>query len=154
MADSPSAPSGTPVIELRNVSKTFGEVRSLSEINFVVYPGEIVGLLGDNGAGKSTLVKTVMGFHKPDPGGEIYVKGDLIGDWSVARARSLGIETVYQERALCEKQPIWRNMFMGREPRTKWGLLDVRKMREESARLMREHKSRSRGSPARSSTPG
>ena len=145
MADSPSAPSGTPVIELRNVSKTFGEVRSLSEINFVVYPGEIVGLLGDNGAGKSTLVKTVMGFHKPDPGGEIYFKGDLISDWSVARARSLGIETVYQERALCEKQPIWRN---------KWGLLDVRKMREESARLMREHKSRSRGSPARSSTPG
>ena len=130
VADSPSAPSGTPVIELRNVSKTFGEVRSLSEINFVVYHGEIVGLLGDNGAGKSTLVKTVMGFHKPDPGGEIYFKGDLIGDWSVARARSLGIETVYQERALCEKQPIWR---------TKWGLLDVRKMCEESARLMREH---------------
>ena len=57
------------MIELRNVSKTFGEVRSLSDINFAVHPGEIVGLLGDNGAGKSTLVKTVMGFHKPDPGG-------------------------------------------------------------------------------------
>ena len=132
-------PSGTPVIELRNVSKTFGEVRSLSDINFAVYPGEIVGLLGDNGAGKSTLVKTVMGFHKPDPGGEIWFKGQEINDWSVARARDLGIETVYQERALCEKQPIWRNMFMGREPRTKWGLLDVRKMRAESARLMSEH---------------
>jgi simple sugar transport system ATP-binding protein len=135
----PKMPTGTPVIELRNVSKTFGEVRSLSDIDFAVYPGEIVGLLGDNGAGKSTLVKTVMGFHAPDPGGEVWFKGKRIDDWSVARARDLGIETVYQERALCEKQPIWRNMFMGREPRTKWGLLDVKKMRAESARLMSEH---------------
>ncbi len=136
---SQSSSAGPPVIELRNVSKTFGEVRSLSEVNFSVFPGEIVGLLGDNGAGKSTLVKTVTGFHKPDPGGEILFMGKHIDDWSVPRARALGIETVYQERALCEKQPIWRNMFMGREPRTKWGLLDVKKMREESARLMSEH---------------
>jgi len=128
-----------PVIELRNVSKTFGEVRSLSGVNFVVNRGEIVGLLGDNGAGKSTLVKIVMGFHKPDGGGEIYFHGRRIDDWSVARARGLGIETVYQERALCEKQPIWRNMFMGREPRTRFGLLDVKTMRAESARLMSEH---------------
>ena len=135
----PAASGRTPVIELRNVSKTFGEVRSLSAVNFTVYPGEIVGLLGDNGAGKATLVKTVMGFHRPDPGGEIFFHGKRIDDWSVARARALGIETVYQERALCEKQPIWRNMFMGREPRTKWGLLDVKRMREESARLMSEH---------------
>ena len=68
----------SPVIELRNVSKTFGEVRSLSDINFSVYPGEIVGLLGDNGAGKSTLVKTVMGYHNPDQGGEIYFDGVLV----------------------------------------------------------------------------
>ncbi len=80
-----------------------------------------------------------MGFHQPDAGGEIFFKGKRIDDWSVARARALGIETVYQERALCEKQPIWRNMFMGREPRTKWGLLDVKRMKEESARLMSEH---------------
>ncbi len=128
-----------PVIELKNVTKTFGEVRSLSQVDFVVRPGEIVGLLGDNGAGKSTLVKTVMGFHEPDPGGEIYFHGERIHDWSVARARGLGIETVYQERALCEKQPIWRNMFMGRELRGKFGLLDVKRMRDEAARLMKEH---------------
>jgi len=128
-----------PVIELRGVSKTFGEVRSLSGVNFFVDRGEIVGLLGDNGAGKSTLVKTIMGYHVPDRGGEIFFHGKRIDDWSVGRARSLGIETVYQERALCEKQPIWRNMFMGREPRTKWGLLDVKRMRQESARLMSEH---------------
>ena len=65
-----------PVIELINVSKTFGEVKSLSKVDFKVYPSEIVGLLGDNGAGKSTLVKTVMGFHVPDKGGEIYFKGN------------------------------------------------------------------------------
>ena len=118
---------GVPVIELRGVSKTFGEVRSLSGVNFFVDRGEIVGLLGDNGAGKSTLVKTIMGYHVPDRGGEIYFHGKRMDDWSVARARGLGIETVYQERALCEKQPIWRNMFMGREPRTKWGLLDVKR---------------------------
>ena len=65
----------TPVIELVGVSKTFGEVRSLSNVDFKVFPGEIVGLLGDNGAGKSTLVKTVMGFHVPDQGGKVFFKG-------------------------------------------------------------------------------
>ena len=114
-------------------------MRSLSGVDFVVNPGEIVGLLGDNGAGKSTLVKVVMGYHRPDAGGEIYFAGRRIDDWSVARARGLGIETVYQERALCEKQPIWRNMFMGREPTTRFGLLDVHRMRSEAARLMSEH---------------
>ena len=108
-------------------------------MDFVVYPGEIVGLLGDNGAGKSTLVKIVMGYYRPDTGGEIHFEGRHIDDWSVARARALGIETVYQERALCEKQPIWRNMFMGREPTNRWGLLDVKRMRSEAARLMSEH---------------
>ncbi len=134
-----SGADGPPVIELRNVSKTFGEVRSLAGVSFQVNRREIVGLLGDNGAGKSTLIKIAMGFYSPDPGGEIYFHGKRVDDWSVARARALGIETVYQERALCEKQPIWRKMFMGREPRNRWGLLDVKKMRSESARLMSEH---------------
>jgi len=128
-----------PVIQLKNVSKTFGEVRSLSGVDLEIYPGEIVGLLGDNGAGKSTLVKTIMGFHKPDEGGEIWFKGEKITDWSVAKARDLRIETIYQERALCELQPIWRNMFMGREIKTKFGGLDVKKMRSEATRLMSEH---------------
>ena len=141
MQDNKAAPAKdrTPVIELKNVSKTFGEVRSLSGVDFKVYPGEIVGLLGDNGAGKSTLVKTIMGYHSPDPGGDIHFNGKRIDNWSVAQARKLGIETIYQERALCEKQPIWRNLFMGREPRTKWGLLDVKHMRSESRRLMSQH---------------
>ena len=127
------------MIELRNVSQDVRRSPVAGGRDFAVNRGEIVGLLGDNGAGKSTLVKTVMGFHRPDPGGEIYFHGKRVDDWSVASARSLGIETVYQERALCEKQPIWRNMFMGREPRTRWGLLDVKRMRAEFARLMSEH---------------
>ncbi len=131
--------SKTPVIQLKSVSKTFGEVRSLSEVNIEIYPGEIVGLLGDNGAGKSTLVKTIMGFHRPDEGGEIWFKGEKITDWNVAKARDLGIETIYQERALCELQPIWRNMFMGREIKNKLGRLDVKKMKSEATRLMSEH---------------
>jgi simple sugar transport system ATP-binding protein len=128
-----------PVIQLKNVSKTFGEVKSLIDINFELNPGEIVGLLGDNGAGKSTLIKTIMGFHVPDQGGEIYFQGKPVENWSVHKARSIGIETVYQERALCELQPIWRNMFMGRERRNKVGMLDVRGMRTEASRLMSEH---------------
>ena len=128
-----------PVIQLRNVSKTFGEVRSLSGVNLEIFPGEIVGLLGDNGAGKSTLVKTIMGYHAPDAGGEIWFKGNKISEWSVAKARRLGIETIYQERALCEQQPIWRNMFMGREVSTKLGLLNVKQMQSEATRLMSQH---------------
>ena len=131
--------TASPVIELKNVSKTFGEVRSLSEVNLAIYPGEIVGLLGDNGAGKSTLVKTIMGFHQPDDGGEIWFKGEKISGWSVAKARELGIETIYQERALCELQPIWRNMYMGRELTNKFGKLDVKSMKAEASRLMNEH---------------
>jgi simple sugar transport system ATP-binding protein len=136
-----SATSGapTPVIELRNASKTFGEVRALSGVNFKVNPAEIVGLLGDNGSGKSTLVKLVMGYYAPDAGGEIWFHGEREDNWLVAKARKLGIETVYQERALCEKQPIWRNMFMGRELRNRSGLLDVPRMRAECSRLMSEH---------------
>lgn len=128
-----------PLLELVDIRKNYGAIEALKGISFSIGKGEVVALLGDNGAGKSTLVKTVMGFHRPDAGGEIFFKGARIDDWSVARARGLGIETVYQERALCEKQPIWRNMFMGRELRTKWGLLDVERMRAESARLMSEH---------------
>src|SRR5215467_14165114 len=82
-----------PVIELIKVSKTFGEVRSLAQVDFAVYPGEIVGLLGDNGAGKSTLVKIITGYHQPDGGGLILVDGERVAGLTVAKARKLGIET-------------------------------------------------------------
>ena len=124
------------VLRLKNVSKTFGEVVAVHNINFQVGSGEVVGLLGDNGAGKSTLVKVITGYHKPDTGGEIYWKGEKIDHLSVARARDLGIEVVYQERALADQQPLWRNIFMGRELSNRWGFLDVGGMKNETSRLM------------------
>ena len=123
-------------LQMKNVSKTFGEVTALHGVNFEVGAKEIVGLLGDNGAGKSTLVKIITGYHQPDPGGEFFLKGKKIEHLSVARARDLGIEVVYQERALADKQSLWRNIFMGRELSNPWGWLDLGAMREETRKLM------------------
>ena len=128
-----------PTIRLVNVSKSFGEVKSLHNINFEVYPGEVVGLLGDNGAGKSTLIKIITGYHQPDPGGEFYFHGKKVAHLTVQQARDLGVETVYQEKALADLQSVWRNIFMGREITNRLGLLDVGKMKKETQRLMTEH---------------
>ncbi len=124
------------VLQLKNVSKTFGEVAALHHINFEVGANEIVGLLGDNGAGKSTLVKIITGYHAPDAGGELYWRGTRVEHLSVAKARDLGIEVVYQERALADKQTLWRNIFMGREISNRFGALDVNAMRRETRKLM------------------
>jgi simple sugar transport system ATP-binding protein len=123
---------------MKNISKTFGEVRALHDVNFEVGANEIVGLLGDNGAGKSTLVKIITGYHQPDPGGELYWKGGRLEHTSVAKMRQLGVQVVYQERALADLQSLWRNIFMGRELTTRFGILDVKKMRRETAKLMSE----------------
>jgi simple sugar transport system ATP-binding protein len=123
-------------LQLKNISKTFGEVAALRHVNFEVGTNEIVGLLGDNGAGKSTLVKIITGYHQPDPGGEIYWKDEKVDRLSVAKVRDLGIEVVYQERALADLQSLWRNIFMGRELCNRWGLLDLEAMRTETQKLM------------------
>jgi simple sugar transport system ATP-binding protein len=123
-------------LQLRNVSKTFGEVAALRKVDFEIGTNEIVGLLGDNGAGKSTMVKIITGYHHPNPGGELYIKGQRIENLTVARARDLGIEVVYQERALADKQSLWRNIFMGRELSSRWGRLDLKGMRRETSKLM------------------
>ena len=125
-----------PFLQLKNVSKTVGEVAALRGINFEVGNNEIVGLLGDNGAGKSTMVKILTGYHQPDPGGELYLKGRRIEHLTVAQARDLGIEVVYQERALADQQSLWRNIFMGRELADRWGRLDLKGMRRETGKLM------------------
>ena len=125
------------LLQMKNVSKTFGEVAALRDVNFEVGVNEIVGLLGDNGAGKSTLVKLITGYHHPDPGGEILWKGKRIPKLTVNKARALGIEVVYQERALADQQSLWRNIFMGRELCNAWGVLKVDEMRRATDNLMR-----------------
>ena len=122
-------------LELRHVSKTFGEVEALRDINFQLGRNEIVGLLGDNGAGKSTLIKIITGYHRPTSG-ELLFNGKRVEDLTVPKARQLGIETVYQERALAELQTLWRNIFLGREITTRMGFLDIGRMRTETHRLM------------------
>lgn len=124
-------------LELRDVSKSFGEVESLRNIDFQVGRNEVVGLLGDNGAGKSTLIKIVTGYHRPDSG-EIYFDGKQIDKLTVPKARQLGVETVYQERALANQQTLWRNIFLGRELRNPLGFLKIKEMREETHKLMVE----------------
>jgi len=124
------------LLRLIDISKSFGEVQSLRQVSFRVGRNEIVGLVGDNGAGKSTLIKIITGYHQPDPGGEIYFGGKKIDRMTVARARELGIEPVYQERALADQQSLWRNIFMGRELTQAFGVLDVRRMQQETEKLM------------------
>jgi simple sugar transport system ATP-binding protein len=102
------------LIELRDISKSYGQVYALGGVNLSVDRGEVVGLIGDNGAGKSTLIKILSGVVKPTSG-EILVRGKAVTGWSAARSREAGIETVFQDRALAVQQTIVRNIFMGRE---------------------------------------
>jgi len=125
------------LIELRNVTKSYGRVYSLGGVNLHVDKGEVVGLIGDNGAGKSTLIKILAGVIKPTAG-EILVRGQPVTSWNAARSRDAGIETVFQDRALAVQQSIVRNIFMGRELAGWFGWLKVNKEVVEAERLMRE----------------
>ena len=123
------------ILEMKNISKRFGEVEALHQVDFAVGRNEVVGLVGDNGAGKSTLIKIATGYHQPDSG-EIYFNQKKVENLSVTKARELGIETVYQERALADLQTLWRNIFMGRELANSLGFLDVKRMHQETEKLM------------------
>src|SRR5271157_3208708 len=93
-------------LELRHISKSFGGVRVLKDVNLDLWTGEVVGLLGDNGAGKSTLIKIITGVHAPDEG-EVLFDGKPVSGLDVQKARRLGVETVFQERALADQLPLW-----------------------------------------------
>jgi D-xylose transport system ATP-binding protein len=108
--------SETPLLELRGLTKSFGSVEALSDVDFEVREGEIMALVGDNGAGKSTLIKCVAGIHGYDSG-EILFDGEPVSIHGPRSAAKLGIEVVYQDLALCDNLDVVQNMFLGREVR-------------------------------------
>jgi D-xylose transport system ATP-binding protein len=107
-------PQRKPILEMQKISKRFGAVQALSEVDFEVYPAEVVGLVGDNGAGKSTLVKIISGVYTADSGDYIF-EGKVVTVNSPGDANALGIETVYQDLALCDNLDVVANLYLGRE---------------------------------------
>ncbi len=125
-------PRMADAIRVEHIVKSFGAVRALRDVNMHLMKGEVLGLLGDNGAGKSTLIKILTGFIQPDDG-RIFVNGEEIKLRSVTHARSLGIETVYQDLALINELSVYHNMFLKRELTLKpLPLLNNRLMREQA----------------------
>jgi ABC-type sugar transport system ATPase subunit len=121
------------VLRVEGISKRFRGLTALRSVTMRLGAGEALGLIGDNGAGKSTLIKLICGFHQPDAG-KIFVNGDEVVIRSVEHARSLGIDTVYQDLALVNELSVYHNMFLNRERRV-GPLLNNRLMR----RLAAEH---------------
>ncbi|CAN5372955.1 ATP-binding cassette domain-containing protein [soil metagenome] len=113
MTPSPDA-SISPVLELRSISKHFGGVRALSDVDLSLYKGQITALVGDNGAGKSTLTKVLAGIYEADQG-EMIVKGEQVKFHGPKEATAAGIQTVYQDLALCDNLNTVQNLFLGRE---------------------------------------
>src|SRR6059036_1444916 len=106
--------SDTPLLELRGVSKSFGSVQALTDVDFEVHEGEVMALVGDNGAGKSTLIKCVAGINSIDSG-EILFDGKAVTIHGPKDAARLGLEFVYQDLALCDNLDVVQNMYLGRE---------------------------------------
>jgi len=126
------SPNGE-ALRVEHVAKRFGGVTALADVNLRLAKGEVLGLIGDNGAGKSTLMKILCGFHQPDAG-KIFVAGEEVVLRSVDHARTLGIDTVYQDLALVNELSVYHNMFLNREL-VRWPLLSNRRMR----RLAQQH---------------
>src|SRR5271163_4639643 len=131
--DIPALDRNAPaILEMRNISKSFGAVTALVDVSIRLRQGEVLALVGDNGAGKSTLIKVLSGFHQPDTG-TILLGGKAVRFGSPREARAHGIETVYQDLALIGDLSVYHNMFLGREYHKRFlgvSLLDNRKMRD------------------------
>jgi len=124
-----------PLLSMRNVSKAFGHVQALIDVDLDVFPGEVLGLLGDNGAGKSTLIKILSGVYSADRG-EFTFRGQPVQIENPSDTQALGIATVYQDLALVETRPVAHNIYLGREPR-KWAiLLDRGRMERDAEELL------------------
>jgi len=125
-----------PVLSMTGVSKRFGAVQALKDIDFDVSAGEVVALVGDNGAGKSTLVKAIAGVYTPDAG-DVVFDGKHVDIHSPSQAQALGIATVFQDLALCDNLDVVANLFLGNEQRRGQALDEV-SMEKESWQLLRE----------------
>ncbi|WP_030252681.1 ATP-binding cassette domain-containing protein [Streptomyces violens] len=128
----PRTEAGTPLVELSDVSKYYGNVKALEGVSLEVHAGEISCVLGDNGAGKSTLIKIIAGLHQHDAG-SFTIEGEEARLSSPREALDRGIATVYQDLAVVPLMPVWRNFFLGSEPTKGFGPfkhLDARAMRE------------------------
>jgi simple sugar transport system ATP-binding protein len=131
-------PNGTPLVEMRGISKAFGAIQALKDIDLRLFPGEILGLVGDNSAGKSTLMKILSGAYQRDSG-EVQIEGQPTHFRNPQDSRGRGIEMIYQDFALCGNMDIASNMFLGRWPRR--GLfVDRRRMEEEAAVVLKKLK--------------
>jgi simple sugar transport system ATP-binding protein len=114
-----------PILQVKELYKRFGGLVAVDHVSLNIYPGEVVGLLGDNGAGKSTLIKMISGVYKPD-GGQVLLDGAAVSFTTPLEARRHGIETIYQDLALCENLDASANIFLGRERvRHQLGILRV-----------------------------
>jgi len=133
-----ATPDFQSIVRLERVQKFFGAVHALKNVDLAIGRNEIVGLIGDNGAGKSTLIKTMTGVLKPTSG-RIFVRDQEIdlADYSVRMAHELSIETVYQDKSLGEKQPLWRNFFVGRQITDRFGFIDVKKQKAIAESILR-----------------
>ena len=110
------AAHATPIVDMRKISKTFGAVRALVDVDLMLHPGEILGLVGDNSAGKSTLMKALTGAYHRDAG-EVLIEGQPTNFRTPHESRGLGIEMIYQDFALCGNLDVGQNIFLGRWPR-------------------------------------
>jgi D-xylose transport system ATP-binding protein len=131
----PPAMAETPLLQLRNITKTFGSVEALTDVDFEVRSGEVMALVGDNGAGKSTLVKIVAGTHPADSG-EIIFEGAPVHINGPKDAGRLGIEVVYQDLALCDNLDVVQNMYLGREV-NRFEILDEPAMEQSTAKTLK-----------------
>ncbi len=114
----------TPLLELQNIGKYFGNVKALENVSTTVKAGEVTCVLGDNGAGKSTFIKIISGLHKPSTGKYLF-EGHEVSFESPREARSLGIATVYQDLAMAPLMSVWRNFFLGSEPTKRFGPINL-----------------------------
>lgn len=127
-------PDAQEAIRVQDVAKHFGSVTALEKVTLRAMRGEVLGLIGDNGAGKSTLIKILTGFLRPDSG-RVYVNGEPVTLTSVQHARSLGIETVFQDLALVDSLPVYLNLHLNREVRT-GPFLNKREMRRRARQYL------------------